>query len=503
MKRSIDYFTLVDKYLRGELGFDEKARFEAELLINDELAEELRLHQEVALAATEKMVLELRKSLREIEKDFVDESEKNQWNGEEYSFGLSEEIDRMEEFDVPIDDLQIDSFANSLHKLHLNQHKKAAKEKVHEIYKNEGNEDGSQKLSTDDVILNNVKGAICEKDIMNLRMLLQNIGQSMPKHQRSIEEIELYLENGLSVDMMKDFEAELKFNYGLQEDVKLIKDIDAAIEEKDVMNLRASLEYIGQKENATTRSTEEIEAFATGEMDEDLRASFEEELKQNPGLVTEVNLYTDINEAIAEKDIMSLRNELANIRAAKGAVKETKRVVFDFTKNSKKVWMSAVASIAVILVFTALLGKHGVSDADMYNSFYSRYESGGVYRSGGTEADESLTDALQKYNEKDYVGAIELFEQLVVNGEDNASSNFYAGVSYQELGNYPKAIGAFEKVLAEEDNLFIEQAEWYVGLCYLKTKQKAKAIEKFEKIRNSQSFYRIKADKLYKRIAND
>ena len=41
----------------------------------------------------------------------------------------------------------------------------------------------------------------------------------------------------------------------------------------------------------------------------------------------------------------------------------------------------------------------------------------------------------------------------------------------------------------DKDNLFVEQADWYLGLIYLMNNQKSKAIDQFNKISNSDSFY--------------
>ncbi|MDP3914552.1 MAG: hypothetical protein Q8R96_12540, partial [Bacteroidota bacterium] len=54
-------------------------------------------------------------------------------------------------------------------------------------------------------------------------------------------------------------------------------------------------------------------------------------------------------------------------------------------------------------------------------------------------------------------------------------------------------IKEYEAVVTNKDNLFVEQADWYIGLCYLQTNENKKAIKQFKKIANTHGFYQQKA----------
>jgi len=56
-----------------------------------------------------------------------------------------------------------------------------------------------------------------------------------------------------------------------------------------------------------------------------------------------------------------------------------------------------------------------------------------------------------------------------------AVAHFYSGASFQETGQYKNAINEYQMVINDKDNLFIEQAQWYIGLCYLQTNDSKKA----------------------------
>ena len=58
-----------------------------------------------------------------------------------------------------------------------------------------------------------------------------------------------------------------------------------------------------------------------------------------------------------------------------------------------------------------------------------------------------------------------------------------------DLEKFDNAIESFNFVIEDKDNLFIEQAEWYLGLIYLMDNQKKNAVEQFEIIAESDSYY--------------
>jgi len=51
---------------------------------------------------------------------------------------------------------------------------------------------------------------------------------------------------------------------------------------------------------------------------------------------------------------------------------------------------------------------------------------------------------------------------------ENPVIDFYKAASLQKLDNYNDALAGFTKVINHGDNLFVEEAEWYRSLCYLK-----------------------------------
>lgn len=498
MVREKDFFKLVDKYLSGELEPEILSLFKEELKTNEQLAKELRLQTELAESVVEQDIMDLRSSLKEFrqqEKAFDEEVTFE----EEYSFGLSEEIAYIEETRNTFNDIEISEVDNSLHKLHLDQHKKVENEVVHEVYRKNDNKntetDYGMLSGEDEALLDEVSTAIKEKGVIDLRSSLQHIATSMPSHQYDLEEVENYVDGLMEGNDVEAFEHELQQNIGLLDDVNLHKEVNEAISEVDVMNLRASLQDMRHINNASSRTSEEIDAYIDGDLDLSEVESFEEELSLNAELAEELDLYKEINEAIAEIDIHDLRAQLKQIRTIEEEQKET-RSVAKVPRKIQKVWtIAAACMILMIGIVGAIKVMHTPSDNELFNTYYSKYEISGV-RSGTTEADMMFKLALHNYNNADYKKAASQFEEILENDSD-VSVNFYAALSYQEMDDYKNAIRHFLSVIDDDDNLFIEQAQWYLGLCYLQSDDRRKAVQQFEWVATrGKSHLRKKAKKI-------
>src|SRR5665647_2311667 len=130
----------------------------------------------------------------------------------------------------------------------------------------------------------------------------------MPAHQYSAEEIDNYINNQMDTELLAQFEEELTLNTSLAHDVQLIREIDLAGAENDVMALRASLNEIQKSEFHSSARIEDIEGYIYNELSEEQMASFEFELESNQGLMSEVDLIKNIDLALKESDVMQLRS---------------------------------------------------------------------------------------------------------------------------------------------------------------------------------------------------
>jgi tetratricopeptide (TPR) repeat protein len=108
--------------------------------------------------------------------------------------------------------------------------------------------------------------------------------------------------------------------------------------------------------------------------------------------------------------------------------------------------------------------------------------------------DDILKEAFNLYQQNNFENALKYFNAL----NNQIIAKFYSGICYIELGQFSKAMESFEFVVNDADNLFVEQAEWYLGLIYLMNNQKSEALDQFARISESGSYYSDQAKEIMK-----
>jgi tetratricopeptide (TPR) repeat protein len=244
---------------------------------------------------------------------------------------------------------------------------------------------------------------------------------------------------------------------------------------------------------------EEIEGYIYNELSEHRMISFEAELSENKELLAEINLIRSVDLAIKENDVMQLRSSIQNIAGQISADKQTERSFAGHFKGRKIIYAAVAASLILMLSISGLLSREA-SHGELYQKFYTTYQTTGINRSAIMTTDQTLSIALQKFDNQDYVAAINLLREVIGRDQNNMVGHFYAGVSLQEAGKYQTAIHEYEAVMIDKDNLFVEQANWYIGLCYLRTGEDKKAYKQFNKIARKEGFYQQKAQAILRKM---
>lgn len=504
MIRKSEYFEQTDKYLNSELTLPELKEFEIQLEIDSDLNEEVNLHLDVEQAMCEQDIISLRNTLNQIVQNQTESAyNENISVFDSFSFGLTEEFSSQKSSNAQLNPNDIFNFGHSFPKIHLYQHIIAGKENIHQFYKEQfetnsvsNEESGFSQLEEE--LFADIQNALEENDISDLRANLMQVAQSIPAHQYSVEDIEDYIYNQMDSELKAQFEQELTINSDLASEVRLITEIDLAGAESDIMNLRASLNKIQRSESQSSASIEELESYINSELSNEELASFEAELTSNQKLMDEIELIKNIDLALSETDVMQLRNNLQNIAGEIASSKQTERSFAGKFKAKRIVLSTVAASLILLLGITGILSRQ--SQDNIYQKFYTKYEATGIVRSANITANKTLSEALQKFENKDYNAALNLFTEVIARDQDNMVGHFYAGVSLQETGKYQNAIKEYETVIIDKDNLFTEQAEWYIGLCYLQTNENKKAYKQFKKIARNEGFYQQKAQSILNKI---
>jgi len=168
---------------------------------------------------------------------------------------------------------------------------------------------------------------------------------------------------------------------------------------------------------------------------------------------------------------------------------------------------AAVAAIILIAGTSVWLPSRKLSNDVLFQRFYD--DGGSVVNMATRSASEvynvSYQEAVNAYNKGEFEVAIRHFEDITVNNI-NIDKGLQMGIemmkgnSLIEISKYGEAGRSYKKVVDNNDNLYIEDATWLLGLCYLKTDENDKAREIMATISKSASRYKGSSETILRRM---
>ncbi|MBN1821691.1 MAG: tetratricopeptide repeat protein [Prolixibacteraceae bacterium] len=498
MIRKVEYTERIDCYLNNEFDPQQKKEFEAELASNTELAEELKLQVEIQDALAEKDVMNLRKNLNTILNSGQAKEEKLQ-----ASFDLVEDLEEFNEFEAQVDPDELLNYYESLPKLHIYQHEIASRENVHHFYKEQELTKAKveeEEVFTDEALMAEIEEAIMEKDVLQLRDNLKQIAQSMPDHDYSHEEIDEYLDNIMPDSLMAEFEKELVNNARLAKDVELHRELEKAVVEKDIMDLRANINNIMETQTSYNQDFVDIEKYLENDLTEEQLAEFENDMYENSDLKADVSLHKEVDLASAESDVMSLRDNLRNIRAEINTREE--KSVIRLNTGVKSVFIRYSAAVVVLIAFglSIFTRLQPADNEHLYSKYVYNTEAPGTQRGSDNSFDRTLSAGQELFNLKHYEEAVMAFQTVIERNKNNSISQFFLAKSYQNMRESLNAIKEFEKVAGNSETTYKDLAEYNIGLCYLVLDDRKKAAEQFRNLIRNNNFYRDDAKAILREL---
>lgn len=242
-----------------------------------------------------------------------------------------------------------------------------------------------------------------------------------------------------------------------------------------------------------------IDRKINNELTEEELKNFDELLRADPNLEEELRLSHEIDDAISETDVIDLRNNLDNIYSLTQQ-QESTTVVRSFFRS--KLHRIAAAAFFLVLLFgsISLYFMNAEKPVSNENLFRIYYQPDAALLIRGQAEDKLLIDGFQKYENRDYSAALDIFNKILEKDPNNIPVQFYAGISNIESGKYRNALKPFKNIVNQNQNLYQDKAKWYAGLCYLKLNENEKAYDVFKDICDSNSAYKYKAKNIIKSI---
>lgn len=235
-----------------------------------------------------------------------------------------------------------------------------------------------------------------------------------------------------------------------------------------------------------------IERYNAGEMDEAEKEWFRKELEGNEKLRREAGLRSRTDMILKDRDIMNLRNKLNAIeKQRKEPVPEVK------PRKSMNIKFAAALATLVLIGSIALLSRGKPDSDEIISRYYKPYEVATISRSANMAVNsDNFRLAVEYYNVSDYRNAAIYFSRVLEDNPGDMHTELLNGISNFETQNYPEASGSFSKVIEDNNNFYIDHAQWYLALCYIKTGETVKAVNQLATIEDSRTIYRKEAKKI-------
>ncbi|HMM12578.1 MAG TPA: hypothetical protein PKE03_10840 [Bacteroidales bacterium] len=231
---------------------------------------------------------------------------------------------------------------------------------------------------------------------------------------------------------------------------------------------------------------ERIERYVNHEMDENELWEFKKDLKNDPQLAEELALMQAMSVVSKAPQKIKLMKLMDDIKAEE---EKKSRAVF-FSRRSLAYAASLLLLVAAGFGLWHLAGNSG--NEKLFMAYYQPEPVSFAVRSVTMSSDEPVLLGLDMFENRKYAEAIHYFSQ----SPNNPMGRLYSGLAQMELGEYGKAITDFKSILSQENNLFTDQAAWYLSLCYLKTNKQKELMASLREIAAGRSVYKTKALKL-------
>lgn len=238
-----------------------------------------------------------------------------------------------------------------------------------------------------------------------------------------------------------------------------------------------------------------IERYNVGEMSEAEKLWFDKELKGNEKLRNEVLLRKSTDKVLKNQDLISLRNKLSAIERSR-----TAKVPDVRSKNLHHFQYAAIIIVALIIGSLVLIPGRNLSTDDILQRYTAEYKPTSNQRSSDPASNEYFTQGLEYFDTHDYKNAAFYFSKVVESEPKDMYANLLSGISNYEVSKYSEAKQSLGTVIDDKKNLYIDQAQWYLALCFLQTDEKEKSVQLLKKIKDEGGYYAKNAKGILRKI---
>jgi TolA-binding protein len=218
---------------------------------------------------------------------------------------------------------------------------------------------------------------------------------------------------------------------------------------------------------------EKIEAYLRGDMAGEELRQFEKSLESDNALSSEVELFRNLDEALADEQALKLQKETLKLGETYFNKQETTATPVRRLSVYRRP-LAIAASIALILSLGVLFwtlnsGGGSLTNEELYTAYYEPYAFSETVR-GGDEPQNAYEEALSAIEQEDYAAAIGLLQTHLTEQPSDMRATFALATSYLETDppRWSEAAASYQTVIEDGNSLMVNQAKWYLALIYIK-----------------------------------
>lgn len=254
---------------------------------------------------------------------------------------------------------------------------------------------------------------------------------------------------------------------------------------------------------------EKIEAYLNGTLLGSELTDFEEKMKSNKELATQVLLYQEVDEVLSNEpalDFQKIIQTEGDLFFEEQKLEEKKQNARPIRKIGGRTRRWAIAASFLLFVMSAVLlwqlqSNQVASNKDLFAQYSNTYNLNKDLRGGDISASE-FEKGIQFYKAKDFKAAAQTFETLNVEGEEDMVLIFCLAHSYfnQKPPQLDLAQQQFEKIIVNGSSIYVPKAQWYKALIALEKGDLEQAKILLKKVQQSGDRFGKKATELLEEL---
>jgi len=214
---------------------------------------------------------------------------------------------------------------------------------------------------------------------------------------------------------------------------------------------------------------EKIDAYLNGVLKGTDLIEFEQQMKFDQDLATQVSMFKDVDSAISDKPILNFQ-KLVEDQGSEYLLGQKSK-----TATIKKINWRKNLSIAAIFLFVAsaiFLWKNqlnsNVNGQELFAQHFETYNLNESLRGGGNNK-ENFDEAIQKYQSASYKEATTIFQKIAASDSTNMIVAFWLAQSSlnQKPRNFILAKAQFQKIIIEGNSIYVPASKWHLALIAL------------------------------------